>query len=63
VGAVVKGYEKKIGALMAAGLLRPGKVTQLDVRHDGACPKLRGGKCRCDPAVYLDGRPVEVPTA
>lgn len=37
---------------------RPGQVTNIEVRHDDRCPKLRGGECRCRPLVrVMDGPP------
>ncbi len=53
-------YLVQILALHAAGHLRRGRVHHIDVLHDDWCPRLRGGDCRCDPELVLDGRPLEV---
>lgn len=44
---------KALGFASGAIPLRPGTVHYVEVRHDGDCPKLRGGLCRCQPELEL----------
>ena len=50
----------KAGLLgLAAGTVRPGQVSIVEVMHDDHCSLLRGcGPCNCEPTV---GQPVPVP--
>ena len=38
-------------AVAEAGGHEPGAVVELTYLHDGDCPKLEGGACRCEPDV------------
>ena len=46
--------------LHALGLIPPGEVTQVVIRHDDWCPELAGtGPCRCEPIVSVAPPPQE----
>jgi hypothetical protein len=46
-------YLPKVEYLYKHGAIRPGQVSQLDIAHDGWCPKLSGGTCSCNPDVRI----------
>lgn len=52
-------YVAKLNMAIEAGAipLIPGAVAHLDVKHDGWCPKLRGGLCRCQPDLEVRWEP------
>ena len=52
-----------MAAVVTAGGLAPGTVVELDYAHDGDCPRLAGGACRCAPDVTATIRPARSPRA
>lgn len=44
-------YVSKVTRLAKSGQLPKGEVVHIDVIHDDGCPRLRGGRCSCDPEV------------
>ena len=46
----------------AAGLIRRGETTTVEIAHDERCPGSRGGDCRCVPEFRLlaGGRVIEL---
>lgn len=49
-------YVRKMLAMIRRGelLVGPG-LWDVVVRHDDGCPALRGGRCRCDPDITIEG--------
>jgi hypothetical protein len=44
-------------AALAAGVIKPGTVTMVQLWHDPGCPRPQGGRCRCNPEVRIVGGP------
>lgn len=40
----------------ARSVVKPGTVQMVTVLHDHDCPKLRGGRCTCQPEIELLNR-------
>lgn len=46
--------------LLQQGLIQPGEVEAIEVRHDDWCPLLAGElRCTCSPELWLRGRRVD----
>jgi hypothetical protein len=46
-------YYRKVMKLYEQAKVPPGRVTEVDIYHDGWCRIYRGGYCDCDPEVEL----------
>lgn len=50
-------YYKPILEAHAAGVFRPGTLSDIYVLHDDWCGKLKGGECRCNPDISVSFKP------
>ncbi len=48
---------REAAAKLARALMeKRGQVVTIDIAHEPWCPELKGGECRCDPDIYVNGR-------